>query len=52
MFNYLANPFLFLYLVSYAWDAPRSGKCVLTDGVVDIGDVLLCRRLTVTTLQA
>src|SRR6266851_3261760 len=51
-FNYFANPLLFLYLVSYAWDAPRSGECVLTDGVVDIVDVLLCRRLTVTSLQA
>src|SRR6266849_2689891 len=52
MFTYFANPFCFLYLVSYAWDAPRSGECVPTDGVVDIGDVLLCRRLTVATLQA
>src|SRR6266849_8612149 len=52
MFTYFANPFFFLYLLSHAWDDPRSGECVPTEGVVDIGGVLLCRRLTAATLQA
>src|SRR6266852_2651085 len=51
MFNYFANPFLFLYLVSYAWDAPRSFRCVPPEWVVDIDGVVLSRRLPVAILQ-